>query len=236
MVLAVVAGFVMIVAYWLDVQDRPDLSPRARMGWSAAVLVFPVSIPVVCPRSAGPAGRRSSRSAALRPRAGAAPVPASSSSASWAEAAPLSCADMSDTSPEAQRALAYLREHADEHLRGLDEFLRMESVSADPTQERGNGADRAVDRGRVHGHRFRARAARPRRAATRWSPPTGSTPALTSPPCWSTATTTSSRLIRWRSGSGRRSSRGTKTTSCTPVAAGTTRASSTCTSAPPRRG
>jgi hypothetical protein len=45
MVLAVVAGFVMIVAYWLDVQDRPDLTPRARMGWSAAVLVFPVSIP-----------------------------------------------------------------------------------------------------------------------------------------------------------------------------------------------
>ncbi len=45
MVLAVVAGFVMIVAYWLDVQDRPDLSPRARMGWSGAVLVFPVSIP-----------------------------------------------------------------------------------------------------------------------------------------------------------------------------------------------
>ena len=45
MVLAVVAGFVMIVAYWLDVQDRPDLSPRARMGWSAAVLAFPVSIP-----------------------------------------------------------------------------------------------------------------------------------------------------------------------------------------------
>ena len=29
-------------------------------------------------------------------------------------------------------ALAYLREHADEHLKGLDEFLRLESVSADP--------------------------------------------------------------------------------------------------------
>jgi acetylornithine deacetylase/succinyl-diaminopimelate desuccinylase-like protein len=29
-------------------------------------------------------------------------------------------------------ALAYLREHGDEHLRGLDEFLRIESVSADP--------------------------------------------------------------------------------------------------------
>ena len=29
-------------------------------------------------------------------------------------------------------ALAYLREHADEHLKGLDEFLRIPSVSADP--------------------------------------------------------------------------------------------------------
>jgi hypothetical protein len=46
MVLAVVAGFVMIVAYWLDVQDRSDLTPNARMGWSAGILVFPVSIPL----------------------------------------------------------------------------------------------------------------------------------------------------------------------------------------------
>jgi hypothetical protein len=46
MVLAVVAGFVMIVAYWLDVQDRTDLRPRARIAWSAAILVFPVSIPL----------------------------------------------------------------------------------------------------------------------------------------------------------------------------------------------
>jgi acetylornithine deacetylase/succinyl-diaminopimelate desuccinylase-like protein len=29
-------------------------------------------------------------------------------------------------------ALAYLREHADEHLKGLDEFLRIPSISADP--------------------------------------------------------------------------------------------------------
>ena len=29
-------------------------------------------------------------------------------------------------------ALAYLRDHADEHLRGLDEFLRIPSISADP--------------------------------------------------------------------------------------------------------
>ena len=29
-------------------------------------------------------------------------------------------------------ALAYLRDHADENMRGLDEFLRIQSVSADP--------------------------------------------------------------------------------------------------------
>ena len=40
-----VGGFLMIAAYWLDVQERPDLSVRARMGWSAAVLVFPIAIP-----------------------------------------------------------------------------------------------------------------------------------------------------------------------------------------------
>ena len=40
-----VGGFLMIAAYWLDVQDRPDIGTRARIGWSAAVLLFPVSIP-----------------------------------------------------------------------------------------------------------------------------------------------------------------------------------------------
>ena len=40
-----VGGFLMIAAYWLDVQERPDLSVRARMGWSAAVLLFPIAIP-----------------------------------------------------------------------------------------------------------------------------------------------------------------------------------------------
>ena len=38
-------GFLMIAAYWLDLQERPDLPTWARIGWSAAVLVFPVSIP-----------------------------------------------------------------------------------------------------------------------------------------------------------------------------------------------
>jgi hypothetical protein len=40
-----VGGFLMIAAYWLDVQERPDLSVRTRIAWSAAVLVFPVAIP-----------------------------------------------------------------------------------------------------------------------------------------------------------------------------------------------
>ena len=41
-----VAGFLVIAAYWLDVQDRPDLSTRRRMAWSAALLVFPLAIPL----------------------------------------------------------------------------------------------------------------------------------------------------------------------------------------------
>jgi uncharacterized membrane protein YagU involved in acid resistance len=53
MVLAVVAGFVMIVAYWLDVQDRADLGRGAKMGWSAGVLIFPISIPLYAFRGGG---------------------------------------------------------------------------------------------------------------------------------------------------------------------------------------
>jgi hypothetical protein len=41
-----VGGFLMIAAYWLDVQDRPDLTFRARLGWSAGVLLFPLTIPL----------------------------------------------------------------------------------------------------------------------------------------------------------------------------------------------
>lgn len=40
-----VGGFLVIAAYWLDIQERPDLSGRARLGWSAAVLLFPIAIP-----------------------------------------------------------------------------------------------------------------------------------------------------------------------------------------------
>jgi acetylornithine deacetylase/succinyl-diaminopimelate desuccinylase-like protein len=39
---------------------------------------------------------------------------------------------MTTTERGVDAALAYLRDHADEHLRGLDEFLRIPSVSADP--------------------------------------------------------------------------------------------------------
>lgn len=45
-VVLAVGGFLMIAAYWLDLQDRPDLSARARIGWSAGVLLFPVTIPL----------------------------------------------------------------------------------------------------------------------------------------------------------------------------------------------
>jgi acetylornithine deacetylase/succinyl-diaminopimelate desuccinylase-like protein len=41
---------------------------------------------------------------------------------------------MFEPTADVQAALAYLREHADEHVEGLREFLRMESVSADPTK------------------------------------------------------------------------------------------------------
>jgi hypothetical protein len=40
-----VGGFLTIAAYWLDVQDRPDLAFRARVAWSAGVLLFPLTIP-----------------------------------------------------------------------------------------------------------------------------------------------------------------------------------------------
>jgi hypothetical protein len=44
-VLCAVAAFVVIAAYWLDIQDRPDLTRGQRMAWSAGVLLFPFTIP-----------------------------------------------------------------------------------------------------------------------------------------------------------------------------------------------
>jgi len=43
--LSVVGGFVTVAAYWLDVQDRPDLTFRARAAWSFGIFLFPVAIP-----------------------------------------------------------------------------------------------------------------------------------------------------------------------------------------------
>lgn len=40
-----VGGFLMIAAYWLDVQDRPDLTFRSRVAWSFGTLLFPLTIP-----------------------------------------------------------------------------------------------------------------------------------------------------------------------------------------------
>jgi hypothetical protein len=40
-----VGGFITIAAYWLDVQDRPDLSFRQRVAWSVGLLLFPIVIP-----------------------------------------------------------------------------------------------------------------------------------------------------------------------------------------------
>ena len=40
-----VGGFLIIAAYWLDVQDRRDMTLRTRLAWSAGVFLFPVTIP-----------------------------------------------------------------------------------------------------------------------------------------------------------------------------------------------
>jgi hypothetical protein len=45
-VLLAVISFVMVAAYWLDVQDRPELTFRRRVALSVAVALFPLTIPV----------------------------------------------------------------------------------------------------------------------------------------------------------------------------------------------
>lgn len=40
-----VGGFITIAAFWLDVQDRPDLTFRRRVAWSVGIFLFPVVIP-----------------------------------------------------------------------------------------------------------------------------------------------------------------------------------------------
>ena len=40
-----VGGFITLAAFWLDVQDRPDLTFRQRVVWSVGILLFPLVIP-----------------------------------------------------------------------------------------------------------------------------------------------------------------------------------------------
>jgi hypothetical protein len=65
-VVLAVGGFLMIAAYWLDVQERPDLSVRSRILWSAGVLLFPLSIPAYA-LTGGPGWPRFLRVASLVP-------------------------------------------------------------------------------------------------------------------------------------------------------------------------
>jgi hypothetical protein len=64
--LCVVGGFITIAAYWLDVQDRPDLTFRRRVAWSLGTLLFPVAIPAYAILG-GPGWPRALRIAAFLP-------------------------------------------------------------------------------------------------------------------------------------------------------------------------
>jgi hypothetical protein len=64
--LSVVGGFITIAAYWLDVQDRPDLTFRVRVAWSLGTLLFPVVIPAYAILG-GPDWPRALRVAAFLP-------------------------------------------------------------------------------------------------------------------------------------------------------------------------
>lgn len=41
-----VGGFLTLAAYWLDVQDRADLSFRRRVAWSVGIVAFPLTVPI----------------------------------------------------------------------------------------------------------------------------------------------------------------------------------------------
>ncbi len=43
--LSAVGSVITMAAYWLDVQDRPDLTFRGRVAWSVGLFLFPVVIP-----------------------------------------------------------------------------------------------------------------------------------------------------------------------------------------------
>jgi len=52
-VILALISFGMIAAYWLDVQDRRDLSLRRRIGLSLAAVAFPLSIPIYAVANGG---------------------------------------------------------------------------------------------------------------------------------------------------------------------------------------
>jgi hypothetical protein len=64
-----VGGFVVIAAYWLDVQERPDLAFWPRVAWSVAVVLFPLSIPAYA-FLGGPGWPRFLRAASFLPAVG----------------------------------------------------------------------------------------------------------------------------------------------------------------------
>ncbi|MEP6807589.1 MAG: hypothetical protein ABI978_03205 [Chloroflexota bacterium] len=64
--LCVVGSFITIAAYWLDVQDRPDLTFRQRLAWSLGTLLFPFVIPAYA-FYGGPRWPRALRIAAFLP-------------------------------------------------------------------------------------------------------------------------------------------------------------------------
>lgn len=61
-----VGGFIMIAAYWLDIQDRPEFTFWQRVAWSAGVFVFPIAIPAYA-FLGGPGWPRALRIAAFLP-------------------------------------------------------------------------------------------------------------------------------------------------------------------------
>jgi len=64
--LCTVGGFITIAAYWLDVQDRSDLTFRQRVAWSLGLFLFPVVIPAYA-LLGGPGWPRALRIAAFLP-------------------------------------------------------------------------------------------------------------------------------------------------------------------------
>lgn len=63
-----VGGFIILAAFWLDVQDRPDLTVRQRVTWSVGILLFPLVIPAYA-LFGGPGWPRALRIAAFLPAA-----------------------------------------------------------------------------------------------------------------------------------------------------------------------